>query len=157
MRDESAPQSALIAMLKKPHTVKVLDPRQVIEVTPSNRDALMQALHRISRIVKYVSSPYHRLGGNKFGQPIARRWYASKCPPTWTQIDADRELKKAILECNVCQVWVSGFPRFIWHLFEDVLYEARLSNEVQGHYHAYPLEDVQEWPRKFQPPKTSSI
>jgi hypothetical protein len=43
--------------------------------------------------------------------------------------------------------WRGVFPRYAWHKDGEIVYQAVLSNEEQGDYHAYPLEDPQEWPR----------
>src|SRR5262245_25354045 len=51
------------------------------------------------------------------------------------------------------EYWLVGFlpngtkfPRLVWHLQDETLYEARLSNRELGEYHGYPLEDRCEWP-----------
>ncbi len=47
-------------------------------------------------------------------------------------------------------VWENGYPRYVWYLDEDVLYEARLTNSGNGEYHGYPLEDRWQWPKNFK-------
>lgn len=85
------------------------------------------------------------MGGNLVG----RRWpHASKCPAEWDRQSATRALREAIRAVRVSADWDEGsdFPKFIWHLEGETLYEARLSNRELGEYHAYPLEDRREWP-----------
>ena len=160
-------------VIRRPKVVQIRSSRRVLEITPANQLAVRNLLSRVSDLVRYVSSPYHRAKGSRFGQAGDRRWpHASKCPPKWNQFDADRALKNAVLEGNVSEEWkpfdadrdrkntvLEGnvseewkqrFPRFIWYKDDEVLYEARLSNEQAGQYHGYPLEDEREWPRKFK-------
>jgi hypothetical protein len=81
------------------------------------------------------------------GAPASRRWpHASKCPPHWDQPSATRALRESLRAGRVSTDWYGNFPRFVWHLEGETLYEARLSNRELGEYHAYPLEDRREWP-----------
>jgi hypothetical protein len=108
------------------------------------------ALRSIITRVRYTGSAYHRSPGSKAG-PIAKRaGLTSKCPPTWTNALATAALKLAITEVRVSCFWEGGFPRYVWHLEGDVLYEARLTNRENGEYHGYPLEDRWQWPKNFR-------
>jgi hypothetical protein len=81
------------------------------------------------------------------GMPVGRRWpHASKCPPIWDRASATRALREGLRAGRVSADWDGGFPKFVWHLEDETLYEARLSNRELGEYHAYPLEDRREWP-----------
>lgn len=104
--------------------------------------------------VRYTGSPYHRSPGSKAGPVVLRAGLSSRCPPSWTNQDATRVLRLAIVEGRVSEVWTNGYPCFVWHLEGDVLYEARLTNAGNGEYHGYPLEDRWQWPRNYQPPET---
>jgi hypothetical protein len=119
-------------------------------IDASNQEFFLPRLKRAAAIVEYRSSPYHRVTGASMGGPPAgRRWpHASKCPPEWDRQSATRALREAIRAVRVSADWDEGsnFPKFIWHLEEETLYEARLSNRELGEYHAYPLEDRDEWP-----------
>jgi hypothetical protein len=74
----------------------------------------------------------------------------SRCPPIWTNTEATRLLRLAVLEGRVSWLWEKGYPRYVWHLDGDVLYEARLTNSGTGEYHGYPLEDQWQWPKNFR-------
>jgi hypothetical protein len=73
--------------------------------------------------------------------------HASKCPSWWDLIGATRALKEAIRIGCVSAEWRGGFPRFAWYMDGETLYEAALSNQDNGEYHAYPLESRNEWPK----------
>jgi len=119
-------------------------------IDASNQEFFLPKLKRAAETVEYRSSPYHRISGSPMGGVSAgRRWpHASKCPPTWDLPSATRALREAIRAVRVSAGWDEGsnFPKFIWHLDSETLYEARLSNRELGEYHAYPLEDRREWP-----------
>lgn len=84
---------------------------------------------------------------SKMGASAVRDWpYAAKCESHWTKPMATRALRNAILAGNVSNDWRGGFPRYVWHVEGELVYEAVLSNQDQGHYHAYPLESRHEWP-----------
>jgi hypothetical protein len=137
--------------LSRPSQYPVPPPGKIMEINKQNREAVNSVLSRAARMAKYKSSPYHRSKGSNFGPAAHRRYpHASKCPSKWNQLDADRVLKRAIEAGNVSQSWINKFPRFVWYKDGDDLYEARLSNETLGEYHAYPLEDEREWPEKLR-------
>ena len=46
--------------------------------------------------------------------------------------------------------WRGIFPRYAWHREGDTVYQAVLSNEELGEYHAYPLESPLEWPKHMR-------
>lgn len=97
----------------------------------------------------YEGSAYHRQRGN--GAASGRRYpAASKCDDGWTRDSATQALKKAISEGRVSEAWKSGFPRNVWYVDGEVVYEAVLHNEGLGAYHAYPLNN-EEWPRGLMP------
>ena len=43
--------------------------------------------------------------------------------------------------------WRGSFPRYTWHHDGQTVYEAFLSNQETGEYHAYPLSEEREWPK----------
>jgi hypothetical protein len=108
-------------------------------------------LAAVAHTARYVSSEYHRPPGSLFGRPKQRKYpHASKCPADWTQDRATNALREAILAGRVSTEWRGGFPRHAWHEENGVLYEAFLSNQGNGEYHAYPLSDRREWPEGLQ-------
>jgi hypothetical protein len=81
------------------------------------------------------------------GKSTGRDWpFASKCEAHWTIQTATRALRNAILSGYVSADWRGGFPRYVWHREGELVYEAFLTNQNQGHYKAYPLETQAEWP-----------
>lgn len=82
------------------------------------------------------------------GRPVGREWpYAAKCEAHWTKASATRALRNAILAGMVSSDWRGGYPRYVWHIDGELVYEAFLTNQGQGEYKAYPLESEHEWPR----------
>lgn len=143
-------------VLKRPKQKGTFGPLKAREmlILQDLSDAVAQkfekALRTIVTTVRYTGSAYHRSPGSKAG-PIAKRaGLTSRCPPNWTNAKATEALKLAISEARVSCYWESGFPRYVWYLDGDVLYEARLSNRVSGEYHGYPLEDKWQWPKNFR-------
>jgi hypothetical protein len=137
------------AYLRKP-TQRSRQPkkREVLVINAGNQSIVVAALRNAAQTAQYRSSPYHRVTGSRMGTfSVTRRWpHASKCPPQWDREVATRALREAIRAGRVSADWDGNFPRFVWHLEGETLYEARLSNREQGEYHAYPLEDRREWP-----------
>jgi hypothetical protein len=147
---------ALRAMLKRPKQEKYLGPSKAKEMlvlqdlSAETAQRFTDALRRIITIVRYTGSAYHRSRGSKSGPIASRAGISSRCPPTWTNPLATEALKLAISEAKVSCYWEGGFPRHVWHLEGDVLYEARLTNQGNGEYHGYPLEDRWEWPKNYR-------
>ncbi len=50
-------------------------------------------------------------------------------------------LRQAIRDGKVGAYWTNGLPKKAWAVFEGRPYEASLSNEGQGWYHAYELTE----------------
>jgi hypothetical protein len=68
---------------------------------------------------------------------------ASICPKRWSDDDATRALRSAVVCGNVSEIWEDGFPRHVWHKDGNVLYEARHTRGPVGSFHAYPIENIQ--------------
>jgi hypothetical protein len=113
------------------------------------KDRSEEALLRAASAARYVSNPYHRPPRlSPMGPSLYRPFpHASKCPSSWDLITATRALKEAIRMGCVSIEWRGEFPRFAWYMDGQTLYEAVLSNQVSGEYHAYPLESRREWPK----------
>jgi hypothetical protein len=93
----------------------------------------------------YVGSAEHKSYPSFAGQPRLRA-DASKCDPKFTDAaEITALLRKAIIIGNVGAPWEGDFPRYAWHIVDNVVYEARLVNQVLGQYKGYPL-DRSEWP-----------
>jgi hypothetical protein len=141
--------------LKRPKQGKAVapfKPREMLDLTELSASAaekFREAMQQVAGKVRYTGSPYHRSSAKE--GPVAQRiGVASRCPPNWINLEATRLLRNAILEGRVSTHWEQGFPRHVWHLDEDVLYEARLTNAGNGEYHGYPLEDRWQWPKNFK-------
>ena len=112
------------------------------------QDPPEQALLDAAEAARYVSSPYHRRPSSPMGTPIRRPYpHSSTCPTSWDLTGATRALKEAIRTGCVSAEWRAAFPRFAWYVDGEILYEAVLSNQDRGEYHAYPLESRSEWPK----------
>lgn len=112
-----------------------------------DHERLVQAGNR----ARYLRSPYHSAAapGTGDGAPsrASRRRFASKCEVKWVPELATEALQQAIRNGMVSAEWRGTFPRYAWHRDGDTVYQAVLSNEDRGEYHAYPLEDAREWPK----------
>jgi hypothetical protein len=118
-----------------------------------DRGCPTERLADLAERARYTGSPYHQPPGSKIGsssRPVGRDYpAASKCDSKWTKEEANRALKDAIRTSSVSPDARSGVPKYVWYLDGATLYEARLTNETLGEYHAYPLNDAREWPRGF--------
>jgi hypothetical protein len=124
--------------------------RLYLRITPENVETLVPALRRAAQEARYTGSPYHRLPGSRMGRPQERRWpHASKCPNKWDFPAATRALREAIQAASVCDWDGKDFPSRVWYQDGEELYEARITNGTMGEYHAYPLDDRREWPKKL--------
>lgn len=141
--------------LKRPKQDKAVAPykaKEMLDLTSLSEaaaDKFRQAMREAGSKARYTGSPYHR-SSTKEGPVAQRVGLSSRCPPNWTNVDATRVLRVAITEGRVSAIWEQGFPKQVWHLDGDVLYEARLTNSGNGEYHGYPLEDRWQWPKNFR-------
>ena len=103
-------------------------------------------LYRVSKKVRYVGSPEHKDRPSFAGQPRPRA-DASICDPGLADCHEEltRWLREAVRQGHVGTPWEEGYPRYVWHKKDDVVYEARLVNRGKGEYKGYPL-DRREWP-----------
>lgn len=101
--------------------------------------------------VRYVGSPEHKDMPSFAGHPRLRA-DASICPRELTrdQKRVDGWLREAIRRGAVSELWVGGFPRYVWYKDGDQIYEARLVNQGSGEYKGYPLGAPDEWPRGIE-------
>lgn len=94
----------------------------------------------------YIGSPEHK-NLPSFAGPPKLRADASCCPRDLaTKQDLVTEwLKEAIRRGVVGGHWEGGFPRYVWFMYEDTVFEGRLVNREAGWYKGYPLNSS-EWP-----------
>jgi hypothetical protein len=133
-----------------PATLRAKELLILQDLSPDTAAKFVAAMREAAGKVRYTGSPYHRAPGSKEGPVAHRAGLASRCPQSWTNVEATRVLRAAIVEARVSMRWEHGYPRYVWHLDGDVLYEARLTNSGAGEYHGYPLEDRWQWPKNFR-------
>lgn len=101
-------------------------------------------LHAVAAGVKYVGSPEHKDTITAAGMPRPRP-DASLCPrPANDMVLVGGWLQSAIRSGSTGDRWEGGFPRYVWHKQDDIVYEARLINSGNGTYKGSPLSD-HEW------------
>lgn len=135
---------------KQDQSLKPFKAKEVLllsSLSAEGQTKMVAAMKSAASKVRYTGSAYHRSRGSKSGHVAQRVGFSSRCPPNWTNSEATRVLRTAIREGLVSPVWEHGYPRHVWHLEGDVLYEARLTNSGNGEYHAYPLENRWQWPK----------
>ena len=104
-----------------------------------------ECLERAAGSCRYVGSPYHKSYRSSVGMP-QHRPDTSKCPIELKgQCELiERWLRNALMSGQVGALWEGGFPRFVWHCENGIVYEARQGSPGSGVYHGYPLEPHQK-------------
>lgn len=100
-------------------------------------------LARCAAVVRYVGSPEHKTFPSFAGR-MQGRSDATKCPTHLRDSYVITGwLAEAIRKGNISAAFDSDFPRYVWARpeGEECWYEARLTNEVNGEYKGYPLND----------------
>jgi hypothetical protein len=107
-------------------------------------------LEELATRVKYVGSPEHKDAPSFAGQPKPRA-DASKCDRglAFKQEEVTEWLRSAIRRGAISGVLEGDFPRYAWHKEDDIVYEARLTNQGVGEYKGYPLNST-EWPEGLE-------
>jgi hypothetical protein len=104
-------------------------------------------LQELSERVRYVGSPEHKETVSFAGQPRPRA-DATPCDRNVTQEQATQWLRTAIRRGAISSFMEGDFPRYAWHKVDDLVYEARLTNQQLGEYKGFPLK-VSEWPENL--------
>lgn len=104
-------------------------------------------LAALSRKASYIGSPEHKDSASFAGQPRPRA-DASICDLSVTKDlrRIKRWLREAFSKGAVSAYREGRFPRYVWYLYGDTVYEARLVNRESGEYKGYPLS-ADEWPK----------
>src|SRR3954454_6086870 len=104
-----------------------------------------KSLQEAAARASYIGSPEHKDSPSFAGQPRPRA-DAAICDRSLAtkQVLVTRWLKKAIRLGSVSGHWEGDFPRYVWHRQGEVVFEARLVNQVNGQYKGYPL-NREEW------------
>jgi hypothetical protein len=103
------------------------------------------SLAELADRTSYVGSSEHK-SYPSFAGPPKLRADASKCDPSFADPEElTKWLRSSISAGRIGAPWEGDFPRYVWHLHDEVMYEARLVNQELGQYKGYPLE-ADEWP-----------
>ncbi len=92
--------------------------------------------------VRYVGSIQHKDTPSFAGRSIRPRPDSSLCPRELAndQPRIQGWLEDALRAGMVGATWDGEFPRYVWRLQGETIFEARLTNSVTGEYKGYPLE-----------------
>lgn len=100
--------------------------------------------------VTYTGSPKHKSYPSPAGPP-ALRSDAAKCDKypdaSWPRLSV--ALRQGILAGCVSE-FRGAFPFRAWVWINDVLHEARLTNEATGDYHGFPINDPSQYPEPLE-------
>ena len=103
-------------------------------------------LEQVASQAVYVGSPEHK-DLPSFAGPPKLRSDASCCPRELAKKQdlVTEWLRFAIRRGATGELWEGNFPRYVWFLSGETVFEARLVNKVAGWYKGFPLEK-EEWP-----------
>ena len=104
-------------------------------------DASSEWLGSLAEKVSYVGSEAHKKDSGNFGVGARPRPDATLCDEVRIDDKAVAEsLLKAGIEAGlVSEQMENGYPKRVWSVQGDLVFEARLQNEETGEYHGYPL------------------
>jgi hypothetical protein len=95
--------------------------------------------------VRYLGSQEHKDYPSHAGEPGLRS-DATRCDPAITREQAEAVLKMAINWRCVSEQHENGFPRYVWGRLKGVLFQARLTNQEQGLYKGWAIEELEHRP-----------
>lgn len=100
-------------------------------------------LTQVAQRARYVGSVIHK-DSPSFVGPVPRPQPSrSVCPRVLNQNQplVQHWLQAAIAAGHFGRLWISGFPKYVWHRDGHTIYEGQLMSPYgQGHYKGYPLE-----------------
>lgn len=101
-----------------------------------------EKLEELAERIFYRGSEEHKGSDNSFGfshRPPRR--YASECDSNITREQAQEWLRTAVRKGNIqWTVPEEKHPRYVWGLFNNQLFLARLTNDGKGEYKGYPVQ-----------------
>src|SRR5690348_11670130 len=104
----------------------------------------------VADLVTYTGSPKHKTYLSPAGPP-AHRADAAKCDKyataDWPRLEC--ALRRSI-RARVVSSLRGNFPYRAWVWINDVLHEARLTNEATGDYHGFPINDPSQYPEPLE-------
>jgi hypothetical protein len=104
----------------------------------------------LAKKVTYTGSPKHKTYPSPAGPP-AKRADAAKCDKyaaaDWPKL---RTALQTAIEERCVSDFRGNFPFRAWVWINDVLHEARLTNEATGDYHGFPINDTSQYPEPLE-------
>lgn len=113
------------------------------EISEPNPDIDLES---IAKCAKYVGSAEHKDISTPAGLPRPRA-DASICDQAISKnfSKLTKWLRAAVRLGHVGGPWENGYPRYVWHKEDEIVFEARLINRESGEYKGWPLQS-DEWP-----------
>jgi hypothetical protein len=103
----------------------------------------------VARRVTYTGNSVHKSYPSPAGPP-ARRADKAKCdtyaPEQWPRL---LDALRTAIRAGFVSDFRGAFPARAWVWINDVLHEARLTEEGTGDYHGFPLNDPRHYPEPF--------
>ena len=104
----------------------------------------VEALSRLSHLVKYVGSGHHKRYAADYGfgrtNPVPTKSLCDAVVPV-LMAQAQAWLMQGVMLAMISEPAANGFPKFIWCVANDGrVFEAKTHPSTPGQYHGYPLE-----------------
>ena len=105
-----------------------------------------QSPEEVAEMVRYEGNQkhesYHRRSAGREG-----RWEIAQCdrytPEDWPKLE---DVLRMAIKAQCIQQFRGGFPSRAWAYINDCLHEARLTEQEQGLYHGFPIDDPTGYP-----------
>ena len=104
-------------------------------------------LATVAKKASFIGSVEHKDTPSFAGQAKPRS-DCELCPAEFCdkQRELTRWLREAIRQGKIGGPWENGFPRYAWVKREGRVFAGRLTNQAQGHYKGWPIENPALWP-----------
>lgn len=130
-----------MAMSRRPDYRRRIKPGRIFE-WPENVGTPEEVASRVT----YAGSALHKTYQSPAGPP-AYRADKAKCDEypraAWPQLE---EALRNAIRAEMVDVFRGEFPGRAWVWINNVLHEARLTNQDVGDYHGFPLNDPRNYP-----------
>ena len=105
------------------------------------QDCSPEWLESLAGRVSYTGSEAHKRNAGNFGVGTRPRPDATLCDEVkiYDKEVAERLLKGGVEAGLVSEQTDNDYPKQIWSVQDDLVFEAQLENREQGTYHGYPL------------------
>lgn len=128
-------------MPRKPSHQHGIKPGQIVDWPDNAPDPEL-----VASMVRFTGSTIHKTYPSPAGLPALRADKA-KCDQyrteDWVRLQA--ALRQGIRDRCV-GAFRGQFPTRVWVWINEILHEARLTNEMTGEYHGFPINDAQQYP-----------